>query len=403
MELYVHFPFCKSKCRYCDFVSFSVKDNYCFSAYLTALKLEIELASKQYHKLDTVYFGGGTPSLLSENDFSDLCGCVFNAFDLKVNAEVTVECNPESLTEKKLARYKASGVNRVSIGVQSLDEKNLSAVGRIHTAEQAIDALKTASKFFDNVCADLIVGLPFDNEAIIKDEIEKIAPYVKHFSVYMLQLEEGTPLFDAVSRGEISVPDDDRSVELFETASETLKNLGFNRYEISNFALSGFEGQHNLGYWTGEEYLGLGLNSSSYVFENNGENRIISDGKNPSVDCINGTLTKCKDYGYSNYENRVPVRYKNTADLNEYVEKMKNADDYPVFQLERREISPDEQREEKIMLGLRTSHGIEKSLLADKSDEIKGRFAEFFTENGDYIALNGKGMNIMNYILGELL
>ena len=173
MQIYVHIPFCKSKCRYCDFNSYACHDKQAIFAYLTALNREIELAGKAFSgaKIDTIYIGGGTPSLLEASQIENLCENLTKNFDLSRVKEFSIECNPESLDEEKLETYKKEGINRISIGVQSLFDDNLRAIGRLHDSKTAIEKIKLANRYFDNVSADLIVGLPFDTTDRIKEQV----------------------------------------------------------------------------------------------------------------------------------------------------------------------------------------------------------------------------------------
>ena len=273
MQLYVHIPFCKSKCRYCDFNSYACRDKQAIFEYLPALNQEIALASSQYEnaKIDTIYIGGGTPSLLDESLIKPLLEKLRTFFDLSSLKEWTIECNPESVTEEKLKLYADEGINRISIGVQSLFDDNLKSIGRLHDAKEAIEKIKLAKRYFDNVSADLIIGLPFDDKQRIAREVEDLAPLVEHISMYELSVEEGTSLEKLVKQGKITLPDDDETQELFDVAYDTAKENGFDRYEVSNFAKNGRISLHNFGYWTREEYIGLGAGAHSFLKTSDGK------------------------------------------------------------------------------------------------------------------------------------
>ena len=257
-SIYVHIPFCERKCKYCSFVSYEKCD--LLDKYIEVLVREIK--SSERAEVDTIYIGGGTPSLMSGEQLGKILTAIRESHNIKGNAEISIECNPNSITEGKLIAYKKCGVNRVSVGVQSLDNKVLASIGRLHTGEMALSALKTAHKIFDNVSADLIIGLPYQDVGQVVGDIKKIAPFVNHFSVYSLMLENGTKLFDAVEKGELILPDEDTVVEMYDSAVAVLKNLGFDRYEVSNF---GVKCKHNLAYWTQKDYYGFGVASHSYV------------------------------------------------------------------------------------------------------------------------------------------
>ena len=219
---------------------------------------------------------------------------------------------------------------------------------------------------------DFIVGLPFDDEQRIENQLKEVAPFVKHVSVYMLSVEKRTPLETLVKEGKIAVADVDRQIDLFEVACSTLKNLGFERYEVSNFALDGLRSNHNTGYWTREEYLGLGLNASS--------------------------LTKtATEFGITEQ------RFKNTDNFKNYLLDARKSTLYYDFSREIEVLSSDEIFEETVMLALRLNDGIDKKFLGEKSDIMLRKFPDFVVDKGDKIALNGKGMDVMNHILVEIL
>lgn len=373
MQLYIHLPFCKSKCAYCDFNSYVCHDDTRVLRYLTALNKEIALAGEQYDraKIDTVYFGGGTPSILSGEQFELFAENLLKSFDLSDVSEFTVECNPESITDEKLLTYKRFGVNRLSVGVQSLSDENLKSVGRLHTSSQALAALELASRRFDNLSCDFIVGLPFDSAKIVADEIKRVSKYVKHVSVYELTLEEGTALFKRVADGKVKLPDDDEIRDLFEIAVDELDSLGFSRYEVSNFAKDGYYSRHNYGYWTREEYLGLGAGASSFVKTADGVNAL-----------------------------EMQTRYANVRSIDKYVSALENANAYADILKEQIEyLSKKDERNEQIMLGLRTTKGVRRELLGS----LPKRLQAFFECDGDYCALTREGLAVMNSILVEIL
>lgn len=374
MQLYLHIPFCKSKCAYCDFNSYACHDQAVILRYLTALNQEITLASKRfaYAKIDTVYIGGGTPSALDERQITSVFESLENAFDLSCVKEFSIECNPESITDEKLAVYKQHGVNRVSIGVQSLSDDNLKAIGRLHTAKVALDKIRLAKEYFDNVSCDLIVGLPFDTEDGIREEVQTLCPVVDHISMYELSVEKGTRLERMIQNGKIALPSDDDTQSLFDVAFDTAKQCGFERYEVSNFAKRGKISLHNFGYWTREEYLGLGAGAHSLVK--------TADGK---------TLLERE------------TRYANLSPLDDYINAVENANDYKdiarasVEKLTQRDVT-----NEKIMLGLRTVKGVEKSLLRNLPDNLSA----FFEDADDSrVRLTRDGVAVMNSILVEIL
>ncbi len=372
MQLYVHIPFCKSKCRYCDFNSYACFDDATILRYLNALNREIALAGDKYcnSKIDTIYIGGGTPSVLCEMDVKRVADTIKNHFDLSALKEWTIECNPESITESKLKAYKDMGINRISIGVQSLCDANLKAIGRIHSSKVALDKIALANKYFDNVSCDLIIGLPFDDENSVRDEVSTLAPLVKHISMYELIVEDGTPLKGMVERGEIKIPCDDDTQSLFETAMDEAKKWGLERYEVSNFAKDGLISRHNFGYWTREEYLGLGAGAYSLVK--------TADGSKP--------LDK-------------ETRFADVKNVNQYIKYIENAQKFDdIHRVDVEYLCEKDVRNERIMLSLRTTKGVESNLLT-----IPDNLKNFFEEADGFVRLKARGMAVMNSVLTEIL
>ena len=217
----------------------------------------MSLAGKRFAKakIDTVYIGGGTPSALDENKILSVFDALENSFDLSFVKEFSIECNPESITAEKLALYEKHGVNRISIGVQSLSDENLKVIGRLHDANTAIEKIKLAKGFFDNVSCDLIIGLPFDTIDGVREEVRTLCPLVEHISMYELSVEKGTRLERMIQNGKVTLPSDDDTQSLFDAAFDEAEKSGFKRYEVSNFAKNDKISLHNFGYWTREEYL----------------------------------------------------------------------------------------------------------------------------------------------------
>ena len=374
MKLYLHIPFCKSKCIYCDFKSFPCADRNKINEYLIGLNKEITLAGAEFssREITSVYFGGGTPSLLNLEQFSSVFNTLSNSFNLSNNIEITVECNPESVSKEKLQLMRSLGVNRISLGVQSLLDDNLKAIGRVHDRQTALDKIRLVKECLGNLSVDFIVGLPYDTFESIKEEIEEVAPFVDHISVYMLSVESGTPLEKLVESGKMILPDTDRQVDFFEHACKVLKDLGFERYEVSNFSKNGKRSNHNTGYWTREEYLGLGLNASSLT----------------KIEKENGVVEE---------------RFKNTDDIEKYLLDARNSSSYFDFQRETTVLTNDEIYEETVMLALRLKDGIEESFLGSRANILKEKFADFITVANGRISLDDKGMDVMNHILVEIL
>ncbi len=357
--IYVHIPFCKRKCDYCSFVSTS----------------ELSLQNKYFHRLkaeisacdgveaDTVYFGGGTPSVAFRGFLTQIFNELNQRFDLTELNEFTVECNPESVSYAFLSECKHLGVNRLSMGLQSASDVVLKGVGRVHDAAMFVEAVRRAKSFgIDNISADLMLGLPNQTEDDVVAGVEILdRTGITHASVYSLSVEDGTPL----SRSGYTV-DDDFQADLYALAVSELKKYGYERYETSNFARNGKRAIHNVKYWTGADYYGFGVAAHSL---------------------ING------------------VRCENTSDINEYISgaTLKNK-----FKL-----SACDEREEFIMLRLRMDDGIDfaeytkkfaKDLLVEKVDAVNKLLSLGLIEIKDKkLKTSEKGVYLLNSIITELL
>lgn len=257
--VYVHVPFCVQKCPYCDFYSLPT-DDAVKTAYTEALKAEFAAAEKI--TADTLYFGGGTPSLLGGERMAALVTAARKAFSLSEAAEMTMEANPGDDLEVVFSAFAAAGGNRVSIGVQATDDVTLQALGRRHTAAQAREAVEIAHRCgLQNVSADLMLGLEHQTPEAVEAAVKTVAAWdVTHVSAYLLKIEAGTPF----ATRSLTLPDEDETAELYLTAVSALEHAGFLQYEISNFAKPGYESRHNLKYWNGEEYLGFGPASHAF-------------------------------------------------------------------------------------------------------------------------------------------
>ena len=266
--LYVHIPFCATKCPYCDFNTYAGIETM-MAPYLAALRSEIELWGEVLDgpRLETVFFGGGTPSYLPPGSLDMLLDAIRGAFGLADDAEVTAEANPDDLDEGKLASLLEAGVNRLSIGVQSLDDGLLRVLGRRHSAREAIDAFRAArGAGFDNVSIDLMYGLPdqtLEQWGATLDTALDLRP--SHISMYCLTLEEGTPMERDAAAGRIPVPDGDLAADMYVAAEVQTAGAGLRHYEISNWAIPGRESRHNLLYWRNRPFLGVGPGAHSYL------------------------------------------------------------------------------------------------------------------------------------------
>lgn len=273
LELYLHIPFCVRKCAYCDFLSFSASEMD-RNAYVMKLCEQIRAAGKEAEdqKVSTIFLGGGTPSVLNEYQIRLLMDAVFSSFDVDNDAEISMEMNPGSLGKgqeeaRRLLGYRQAGINRLSIGLQSVHQKELQVLGRIHTWEQFVQSYQYArSAGFTNINIDLMSALPEQTEELWEESLRKTAELKpEHISAYSLIVEEGTPFYERYTgKGAMLLPDEETERMMYERTKQVLEEYGYYRYEISNYAQKGKECRHNIGYWTGEEYLGLGLGASSY-------------------------------------------------------------------------------------------------------------------------------------------
>lgn len=274
--IYVHIPFCKSKCYYCDFTSFAGRDKLA-SKYIKSLKKEIIHRKNDNVEIDTIYFGGGTPSYINEKHIVEILNTIRENYKVLDDAEITIEANPGTITEDKLKTYLKCGINRISIGLQSSRNETLKAIGRIHTFEQWGNAILMAKQVgFKNINTDIIVGLPDQSIYDIEDAIDQIVDYdLQHVSVYSLIVEEGTPLEEMLKNGELKETDEELERYMYWFAKRKLEDNGYKHYEVSNFAKEGFESKHNLNCWNQHSYMGFGLGASSY--ENKSRRTNISD------------------------------------------------------------------------------------------------------------------------------
>lgn len=264
--IYIHVPFCKTRCIYCDF--YTRTDTSFKKDYVSAICDEIVLR-KDYIKgegVETIYFGGGTPSLLSISDYEKIFDIIYNTFSVSENAEVTLEANPDDLSSKYLADLKRLPFNRISIGIQSFNDKELQFLNRRHDANRAIEAVSSAKATgFENISIDLMYGLPNQTMGIWTQNLEKaISLDIQHISSYHLIYEQGTKLYRMFRIGEVSPVGEDLSVDMFSVMIDSLAKAGFEHYEISNFARNKLYSRHNTSYWLNKKYLGLGPAAHSY-------------------------------------------------------------------------------------------------------------------------------------------
>ncbi len=340
LSLYVHIPFCETKCHYCDFNTYAGIEAL-IPGYLTALETEIRFWGRGLSrpKVSTIFFGGGTPSYVPIEGIEAICAAIFEAFDVDADTEVTLESNPGDYSRRDLSRYIDAGINRLSIGVQSLDDGLLKSLSRRHDAETAIGAYRSAREAgFDNINLDLMFGLSDQTIEQWQDSVDRvIALRPEHLSLYALTLEPGTPLDAMVKSGEVADPDPDLAADMYLYAESALGDAGFDHYEISNWSLPERESRHNLAYWLNAPYLGVGPGAHSYL-----PDRRFAALRSPRryVDLLGGTLPEGD-----------PVDALSSLGILESVEP----------------ITPAMELADTMMMGMRLSRGI-------RTDEFRARF-----------------------------
>lgn len=264
--IYIHIPFCKRKCYYCDFISFS---NKCDSIgnYIEAVKEEIINTLKNDEEIDTIYIGGGTPSFIDSTYIKELLDTIYSKVGRDESREVTIEINPGTITEQKLLDYKRSGINRISIGLQTHNDILLKKIGRIHTYTEFLKAYNMVEKAeFKNINVDLMLGLPTQTIEDLEQTIENVSKLnPNHISVYSLILEEGTKLKELIDKSKLQLPNEEYEREMYWYVKSKLEELGYTHYEISNFAKKGYESKHNSNCWKQHEYYGFGIAAHSYI------------------------------------------------------------------------------------------------------------------------------------------
>lgn len=268
-HLYIHWPFCHNKCRYCDFIAFEQHEDY-QDIYHQTLCQEIQSYAQQCeqsHKqsIQTIFLGGGTPSLYPLNLLTQLFTTLHDNFDCSDLQEVTIESNPADITEERLEQWRELGINRLSMGIQCLNDDVLLKLNRRQRTKDVLNAIKIAPKYFSNLSVDLILGLPGITPPSWYDTIQQVTSWpIKHVSIYFLTVHEKTPLYFDIQRGLTTLEDDQSVVETYQQTVNLLEKQGFYQYEISNFAKKGYTSQHNLAYWNRKPYKGFGISASSF-------------------------------------------------------------------------------------------------------------------------------------------
>lgn len=375
-SIYIHIPFCKQKCNYCDFNSYAHKEDL-VDEYLLALEKEILLCSTAHSpkSINTIYIGGGTPSILAPKQMERLFISLENNFSyINTNKlEFTLEANPGTITSEKLSVMKNYGVNRVSLGVQAFQNNILKNLGRIHSVEEVYKSIELLKKMnFDNVSIDLMSGLPYQNIKMLDESLEKfIELQIPHISVYNLIVEEGTKFYSLYENNELLLPSDDEDLEMYQLTRNKLTNAGYNQYEISNFAKKGYESKHNIIYWKNKEYYGFGAGAHGYLGNQ---------------------------------------RYENIQSIEDYIKKL-NDNSLPVFN--KYHVSIEEKKENMLMLGLRMLKGVKftdyekefnESLLENYSKQIEKLLKlDLININNKSIKLSEKGLIYGNEVFMEFI
>lgn len=374
--IYIHIPFCKSKCIYCDFNSFAQKDD-CIEPYIKAVKKEIKEYAKKNEDIlvKTIYIGGGTPSYIKEKYIKDLLETIKENFEILPNAEVSIEVNPGTVNRRKLDCYYKVGINRLSIGLQSTNDKLLKLMGRVHDFEDFLETVRLANTVgFSNINADCMIGLPTQTIYDVEETLNVLINLrLTHISVYSLIVEEGTPLEKKITSGELKLPDEEIERYMYWFAKRKLEENGYLHYEISNFARPLFRCKHNLDCWNQKEYKGFGVSASSYE---------------------NG------------------VRYTNIPSIEKYIENIENgkfSKNYIVEEKQDREAM----MKEYMLLGLRKITGVSISEFRKKfgtipmfkyDKEITKLTDEGLIEsNGISIRLTKKGLDLANLVWEEFV
>lgn len=387
--LYIHIPFCKKKCEYCDFKSYAGQEAL-IDEYIKWLNYEIELVGKSNQAdyengldklavVNTIYIGGGTPSFIEEKHIKEILDAIKKNYVFPINleekVEVTIEVNPGTVNEEKLKTYKASGINRLSIGLQETHNEILKNIGRIHTYQDFLETYQTARKVgFDNINVDLMLALPGQSIEDLSESVDRIIKLnPEHISVYSLIIEEGTPFYKKYMNNELKLPEDEIERKMYWLVKNKLEEAGYKHYEISNFAKPGYESKHNLACWNQGEYIGLGVSAHSYT--NN-------------------------------------LRYSNIDNIPNYIQNLKSGKDYLNLVVHEKQ-TKESKMKEFIMLGLRKIDGVyiqnfkekfgENPIYLYRKELEKLVQEELLEIDGDVIRLTNKGLDLANLVWEEFV
>ena len=373
MELYLHIPFCVKKCAYCDFLSFPSGQEL-QRRYAKRLMEDIDCMGKKYGDIpvDTIFIGGGTPSVPESRLIVDLMEHVNRAFQISDGAEISMEANPGTVTREKLKEYRRAGINRISFGLQSANDRELKLLGRIHTWAEFLESFALARECgFTNLNIDLMSALPGQTCKSWKDTLKRVTDLEpEHISAYSLIIEEGTPFGEKYGseEGRKLLPDEDSEREMYHETKRFLRECGYERYEISNYAKPGRECRHNIGYWTGVPYLGLGLGASSYM---NGSRFAVSSDMKQYLEEKPGTFTDVEKLTKKDMEEEffyVGLRMTAGVSLSEFERR---------FGMSAEEVYP----------------GLMETFVEEKAAEFRG----------DRFVLTDYGLDVSNYIMAQFL
>lgn len=383
--LYIHIPFCKQKCQYCDFNSYAGKENL-IETYMKWVEFELKGVGEgnrvdYENNLDdlivvkSIYIGGGTPSFIDSKYIEKIMEIVKECYTIDINAEITIEVNPGTVSQKKLETYLNSGINRISIGLQSTHNEILSKLGRVHSYEEFLYTYNLARKVgFKNINVDLMLGLPNQSLNDLQESITEVVNLEpEHISVYSLIIENGTPFCEKLEKQEIALPSDELERAMYWETKRKLEKAGYTHYEISNFAKPGFESKHNLSCWNQEEYIGIGASAHSYT--NN-------------------------------------VRYSNIDSIEDYIRNYENGNEIDNFVFHEKQ-NKESKMKEFMMLGLRKIQGIhiqdfknkfgENPIYLYKKELEKLVNEELLEIDGDIIKLTDKGIDLANLVWEEFV
>ena len=371
--IYIHIPFCVQKCKYCDFCSFPIANENVKLSYKNALIKNIKSVSKHFEdrEVDSIFFGGGTPTCLNPKELCEILNSVYSNYSVSKDTEITLECNPATAAKEDFEIMIKGGFNRLSLGLQSANDMELSSLGRIHTFEEFKSTYNDARLAgFENINVDLMYGIPKQTEASFLSTLNRVLELnPEHISAYSLKIEPNTEFFK--NKENLILPSEDAEYNMYKSADRILTSNGFLHYEISNYSLEGRKSRHNLKYWSCDEYLGFGVASHSFINQ---------------------------------------TRYSNTSSINEYIDSIENDKIY--YSVEEI-LSTDELIEEYIMMRLRLCDGLSLKAFEDKfSKKIDNKYISRmnpFIKSGhiictdDKFSLSAEGMYVSNYILTEIL